>query len=226
MPDKNFKHTFNEAKKCSRCKSFRVLTDFSKRKKSRDGLNSWCKLCFSEHRKASRIVNRKHVIKRERAYYSKNRQRVLKTNKKYMNKMIREEKVMPSKKICRVCKVNKSSLSFYKTNYTKSGLYTECKECRFGIESAYRKNNMDRVRVWSRNRIYKEKGAVGTFSYNDWLFLLKKYESCLSCGTKERLEADHVVPLSKGGDNSLGNLQVLCRSCNSSKGIKVIDYRI
>lgn len=28
---------------------------------------------------------------------------------------------------------------------------------------------------------------------------------------------DHVVPLSKGGDNSIENIQALCRSCSSSK---------
>lgn len=30
-------------------------------------------------------------------------------------------------------------------------------------------------------------------------------------------EVDHIVPLSAGGDNSLDNLQALCKSCHSRK---------
>ena len=41
---------------------------------------------------------------------------------------------------------------------------------------------------------------------------------CSGCGATERLTIDHKRPLSRGGDNSLGNLQVLCHSCNSRKG--------
>jgi 5-methylcytosine-specific restriction endonuclease McrA len=41
---------------------------------------------------------------------------------------------------------------------------------------------------------------------------------CQMCGTEERLSVDHIVPRSLGGDDSLSNLQVLCGSCNSSKG--------
>lgn len=40
---------------------------------------------------------------------------------------------------------------------------------------------------------------------------------CAECGTTERIEADHVIPISRGGQHSIGNLQPLCKSCNSSK---------
>lgn len=42
---------------------------------------------------------------------------------------------------------------------------------------------------------------------------------CLSCSTHLDLTADHIKPESKGGATSLENLQTLCRSCNSSKGV-------
>lgn len=41
---------------------------------------------------------------------------------------------------------------------------------------------------------------------------------CATCGGREGLTWDHVVPVSRGGTNERRNLQILCRSCNSRKG--------
>ena len=35
------------------------------------------------------------------------------------------------------------------------------------------------------------------------------------------LEIDHVIPISKGGNDSLKNKQILCNVCNSKKGNKL-----
>ena len=40
---------------------------------------------------------------------------------------------------------------------------------------------------------------------------------CLYCGSTERITADHVIPISKSGTHSIGNLVPACLSCNSSK---------
>lgn len=58
----------------------------------------------------------------------------------------------------------------------------------------------------------------------EWVF--DKYgKECLNCGSTDRIALDHVVPVSKGGENSLKNLQPLCKRCNSKKHAKIIDYR-
>ena len=44
---------------------------------------------------------------------------------------------------------------------------------------------------------------------------------CLHCQSAENLSLDHIHPYSLGGDDTLENLQTLCRSCNSRKGVKV-----
>lgn len=41
---------------------------------------------------------------------------------------------------------------------------------------------------------------------------------CVICGATDDLTLDHVIPRSKGGTSESGNLQTLCRSCNTSKG--------
>lgn len=48
---------------------------------------------------------------------------------------------------------------------------------------------------------------------------------CLKCGSTDRLEADHVLPVTLGGLNSVENYQPLCRSCNASKSDTHVDYR-
>lgn len=44
---------------------------------------------------------------------------------------------------------------------------------------------------------------------------------CQLCGLKEHLCIDHVLPISRGGDSSDENLQVLCMSCNTKKSNKL-----
>lgn len=41
-----------------------------------------------------------------------------------------------------------------------------------------------------------------------------------SCDIRKRSDVDHIVPVSAGGSNELGNLQLLCQTCNRSKGAK------
>jgi len=45
---------------------------------------------------------------------------------------------------------------------------------------------------------------------------------CKICGKRTFLSIDHIFPESKGGNLTLENLQTLCKSCNSSKGAKII----
>lgn len=53
---------------------------------------------------------------------------------------------------------------------------------------------------------------------------------CALCGiTKQEraLDVDHIIPRSRGGDNTLANLQVLCEKCNRAKGNRdSTDFRM
>lgn len=42
-----------------------------------------------------------------------------------------------------------------------------------------------------------------------------KLTSCASCGSKERLEVHHIIPVYKGGTNIKKNLRVLCHDCHN-----------
>ncbi len=65
----------------------------------------------------------------------------------------------------------------------------------------------------------------GTFTDRDWRRLIKRDTCCLRCGSTEHLSMDHIVPVALGGKHSFSNAQVLCKSCNSWKHTKIIDYR-
>lgn len=40
---------------------------------------------------------------------------------------------------------------------------------------------------------------------------------CVDCGSRERLEFDHIVPISRGGSNTARNIELRCASCNRRK---------
>ena len=68
--------------------------------------------------------------------------------------------------------------------------------------------------------------AAGTFTGEEWKALCDAVGNiCLCCGEAKKLTVDHIVPISKGGANTIDNLQPLCKSCNSSKKAKIVDYR-
>lgn len=47
--------------------------------------------------------------------------------------------------------------------------------------------------------------------------VLNRDSVCQICGTSNSLTIDHLYSIAKGGDNSIENLWVLCRRCNSHK---------
>jgi hypothetical protein len=47
---------------------------------------------------------------------------------------------------------------------------------------------------------------------------------CKACGSVEKLQIDHILPVSLGGLSELDNLQLLCSLCNNSKGDREMDY--
>ena len=92
-------------------------------------------------------------------------------------------------------------------------------------------DNPEKVRQAQANNGRKRRAAKhacsGSFTAREFEALGESYgNKCLACGdTEAALEADHVVPLTRGGSNDIGNIQPLCGSCNRKKVVNVIDYR-
>jgi hypothetical protein len=44
---------------------------------------------------------------------------------------------------------------------------------------------------------------------------------CVKCGSRCKLEYDHIIPISKGGSNTARNIELLCEVCNRAKGASI-----
>lgn len=52
-------------------------------------------------------------------------------------------------------------------------------------------------------------------------------QPCAACGSMENQSLDHIIPISKGGRHSIGNLQTLCLPCNVKKANRTImEWRL
>lgn len=77
------------------------------------------------------------------------------------------------------------------------------------------------VRLWKRQLvIWKENKVTGTIPEHIKSEVFKRDNGkCVQCGySGEYIEYDHKIPRSKGGQNTVDNIQLLCRKCNLRKG--------
>ncbi len=81
-----------------------------------------------------------------------------------------------------------------------------------------------------RTRAYRQRRSI---TDKEWAALTREvierdgwvcsYCDCDTSNPTNGYAIDHVFPLSRGGGNELENLTMSCRSCNSSKGDKILD---
>jgi 5-methylcytosine-specific restriction endonuclease McrA len=64
----------------------------------------------------------------------------------------------------------------------------------------------------------RRRNASGVFTGLEWAALLESYgHRCGYCGASGQLQADHRIPLSRGGTNSIANIIPACGPCNQRK---------
>lgn len=154
-------------------------------------------------------------------------------------------------KTCCVCKVEKSPSNFHKDKSKKDGLSPRCKECAIRAASKWNAENKEKHNLYVRKYYWKNpsKALERVKTYNkkfpeskrnrqsrrrarknsNRLFVIlpkdlnRIYSSpCFICGSTEKITADHIIPIARGGVHSIGNLQPLCASCNSKKGKRLM----
>ena len=80
-----------------------------------------------------------------------------------------------------------------------------------------------RARASVRDHMRRARMGVTTDWFNPeqiTALLIKQHQRCANCLcpiTAETMHKDHIVPLSRGGSNSIKNIQLLCIPCNRRK---------
>ena len=99
-------------------------------------------------------------------------------------------------KTCTICEATKPLTEFY---MDRGRPMARCKECHRGRAHAYRLDNLEAAEV-----------------------MVIRSQPCAHCGKDGPSELDHIIPITRGGQHRIGNLQPLCRSCNARKSNKLV----
>ena len=113
-----------------------------------------------------------------------------------------------------------------------------------GYKKNWQKNNPEYNKEYQRDWTKTEKGKannqrgqskrranfnniINTLTADEWIDILKEYKfKCAYCGKEftlfDKATRDHVIPISKGGNNTKENVVPACLSCNCSKGNRVL----
>lgn len=83
----------------------------------------------------------------------------------------------------------------------------------------YQRTSLGKVAKMNADHRRRMAVKAGRVSADDWARKLLDFDCCCAaCGASDRIQMDHIHPLSKGGAHHIDNVQPLCGSCNASKG--------
>lgn len=207
-----------EYKICTKCNIEKPLSEFWKKRKTKDGFQTMCKDCIRENKRVYRNVPENKIkINISTSIYKKSdkyKEYVKKYNKEYRAK--------------NALKIKQQNNKYWKFNrkvlIEKTKLRRLTSE-RIELEKKYRQSDIGKAvkNNYKHRRRAKEKITDIT---NIWLGDLKKNSDfCLLCNCKMNVikyhpqskHLDHIIPLNIGGTHTMDNVRYICRKCNLSR---------
>jgi len=188
------------------------------------------------HVKEYALKNQYKIQQYRKSHYEKNKERIKNSVKQYA--LNNQNKVKSYKKKYYLKnkdyiknKVKKWNARNPEKVFLRSFLYKLNNRKKLNEDSRRRYQiNKEKTRfarnVRCRNYFAKKNNAVGFHVKEDILKKLSNQASCCNackCDISQYFEIDHIEPISKGGSNWPSNLQLLCLSCNRSKGSKTME---
>ena len=179
------------------------IEEFSADKRSKtNGRQPKCKECNREYYKE----NQEKIITRVKEQYHENNKEILVRRAQLRKRP--EAKILKAKQDHDYYLDNK----LYLVEYYKSWCEKNKKHLR-SYQSVYKFKRLKRIIDNGNN----------TLTTADVFKLLNTHPYCEYCKSTENLTIDHIIPIVKGGQNSVLNVTVACRSCNSSKNDKLLE---
>lgn len=138
-------------------------------------------------------------------------------------------------KVCKSCKKEfrsqRSDAIYCSPACQRKANHAHLAELKLASSRRWAQEHPEQIRLSSRNykakrRSWEQSGLA--FTLRDWRRLKARYEyQCAYCGKPcKRLQLDHVIPLSRGGEHHIGNILPACPHCNMSKNDKLlIEWR-
>lgn len=206
--------------KCKTCYPDRVKS-FSKNKKTKDGFNGWCKNCINQWR----AEHREEVLEKKRAYYAvlvsdpSKKQRLLEKSRDNKRRYSADGRYKNKDKQYRI--KNRSRRAKYNRDWKSRN-----PNWHPAYKREYDRRNRERCRMHKLNRKARIRSVGGTIKRNELRALVISSEGkCRWCGKDvgDRYHFDHIIPVSKGGTNTIGNVCVSCPDCNLRKNDMLPD---
>jgi 5-methylcytosine-specific restriction endonuclease McrA len=214
---------------CHRCHAVKERSAFQPSALRKDGTVGLCKACASADKKAYYRRNKQAICAHVRQYAATHRVVVLARKRTYF---VRHYERFVAYRAARREIARAYARDYYWDHREERAAYTKAynaanRERLSRQKLLYTRTYPEKARQWVATRRARVAGAVGSYTAAEWQALCAAYDyRCLCCGAANvPLTRDHVIPLTKGGRNDIANIQPLCRSCNSAKHDKIIDYR-
>lgn len=221
---------------CTKCGKELPATNeyFHKMSSTKDGLKPRCKVCRNLYSQEYHKLNRERINEYNRDYRKDNQEKIKKyreDNKAHIKELKKEYRANNNKKIRAKQKEhyenNREHYRKYHSKYYQQNreeiLFIQKNDInkiiqRRKTKKQYLKNNphINRQYIQKRNSLKKQVRAY--LPIQEWKHIKNKFNNqCAYCGSKTRLEQEHVIPLSKFGEYTKFNIIPACKSCNSSK---------
>jgi len=188
-------------KQCNRCREWKSLASFNKDAPTKDGLKNRCKVCVAADKHASHAANPGPNNARSRAY-----RKAHPVERRAYNREWKTE--------------NTAAVREYRRKYYETNRATELAANRKWVA-----DNPEAARLIDLRRAARKKeNGIFFVAPEELRYLLS--QPCYLCGGAPSTQIDHIIPVSRGGRHSIGNLLGACKTCNCRKHAKfLIEYR-